>query len=78
MTIRAESGAPHDALATGDDTIREGAIRWLMWLRVAGDAAEEFAACERWCRCSAAHAAAMHEVLWLWAAMRMLDRRLPH
>ncbi len=64
------AGAPR---TNDDEIIREGAVRWLLWLR-AGEAAErEFSACERWCAQSAAHASAMHEALWLWAALRAID-----
>jgi ferric-dicitrate binding protein FerR (iron transport regulator) len=55
-----------------EEVIQEGAIRWLLWLRVDDGAEREFAACERWCAQSVAHADAMHDVLWLWAALRML------
>ncbi|WP_186047752.1 FecR/PupR family sigma factor regulator [Burkholderia gladioli] len=72
MTIGLRSDEPDYARAGTDEVIRDSAIRWLLWLRVVDGAEDEFIACERWCARNGAHAAAMHEVLWLWTALRML------
>ncbi|AIO30602.1 MULTISPECIES: FecR/PupR family sigma factor regulator [Burkholderia cepacia complex] len=55
-----------------DEAIREGAIRWLLWLRNGDVAAREFDAFERWCAQSVAHADAVYDVMWLWAMLGML------
>ncbi|NIE88547.1 MULTISPECIES: DUF4880 domain-containing protein [unclassified Burkholderia] len=72
MTIVSGADGLGGAEPVTDEVIQEGAIRWLLWLRVDHGAEREFAACERWCAQSDAHAEAMHEVLWLWAALRMI------
>lgn len=56
-----------------NEAIREGAIRWLLWLRNGHVVAREFDAFERWCAQSVEHAAAVYDVMWLWAMLGMLD-----
>lgn len=60
-----------------DEAIREGAIRWLLWLRNGEVVAREFDAFERWCAQSVEHAEAVYDVMWLWAMLGMLGASEP-
>ncbi|AOI90397.1 DUF4880 domain-containing protein [Burkholderia pseudomultivorans] len=71
MTI-SEPGDRERHAQDADEAIREGAIRWLLWLRNGDVAACEFDAFERWCAQSVAHADAVYDVMWLWAMLGML------
>lgn len=60
-----------------DDAIREGAIRWLLWLRNGDVVARELDAFECWCAQSIEHALAVYDVMWLWAMLGMLGTPEP-
>ncbi|MEN8514471.1 DUF4880 domain-containing protein [Burkholderia sp. RS02] len=69
----ADSG---DAFARAED-IREGAVRWLLWLR-AGDTTErEFDAFRRWRALSDEHARTVRELIWMWALLETVGRQEP-
>lgn len=51
----------------------DGAVRWLLRLRSGLSDRTQRAAFERWYACSAEHARALEDVLWIW---RMLGSRV--
>ncbi|KDB08120.1 hypothetical protein LIG30_2644 [Burkholderia sp. lig30] len=61
-----------DHLPAADEAVRDGAVRWLLWLRAGDASAAEFDAFERWCAQSRRHADAVYDVMWLWALLGML------
>ncbi|KVE93857.1 hypothetical protein WJ03_00480 [Burkholderia vietnamiensis] len=59
------------------DAIREGAVRWLLWLR-AGDMTErERDAFGRWRAQSDEHARTVRELIWMWAVLETVGRQEP-
>ncbi|PCE32869.1 FecR/PupR family sigma factor regulator [Burkholderia ubonensis] len=76
MTISQRDDYSGDAQALADE-IREGAIRWLLWLRAGDASARELDAFRRWRMRSAEHARTAHELIWLWAVLGMLGQTEP-
>ncbi|KVD47178.1 hypothetical protein WS61_08990 [Burkholderia sp. ABCPW 11] len=62
---------------TRADAIREGAVRWLLWLR-AGDTTErERDAFGRWRAQSDEHVRTVRELIWMWAVLETVGRPEP-
>ncbi|QTD94350.1 DUF4880 domain-containing protein [Burkholderia anthina] len=59
------------------DTIREGAVRWLLWLRTGDTTAREFDAFRRWRAQSDEHARTVRELIWMWAVLETVGRQEP-
>ncbi|KVD23895.1 hypothetical protein WL35_01040 [Burkholderia ubonensis] len=76
MTISQRDECSGDAQALADE-IREGAVRWLLWLRAGDATARELDAFRRWRMRSAEHARTAHELIWLWAVLGMLGQAEP-
>ncbi|WP_254617293.1 DUF4880 domain-containing protein [Burkholderia metallica] len=65
---------------TRADAIREGAVRWLLWLLWlrAGDTTErERDAFGRWRAQSDEHARTVRELIWMWAVLETVGRQEP-
>ncbi len=61
----ADSGAAHARA----DAIREGAVRWLLWLRTGETTEHELDAFRRWRAQSDEHARTVRELIWMWAVL---------
>lgn len=59
--------------AAVSDSVRDGAIRWLLWLRAADCTSAELDAFRRWRAQSPEHAQAAYVAMWVWRALGVLD-----
>lgn len=67
---------PGDA-NTRADAIREGAVRWLLWLRTGDSTEQELDAFARWRAQSDEHARTVRELIWMWAVLETVGRQEP-
>ena len=67
---------PGDA-NTRADAIREGAVRWLLWLRAGDTTEQEHDAFARWRAQSDEHARTLRELIWMWALLEKVGRQDP-
>ncbi|MBC8750759.1 FecR/PupR family sigma factor regulator [Paraburkholderia podalyriae] len=61
------------AKTAASDSVRDGAIRWLLWLRTADCTSAELDAFRRWRAQSPKHARAAYVAMWVWRALGVLD-----
>jgi len=62
---------------TRADAIREGAVRWLLWLRTGDTTEHELDAFRRWRAQSDEHARTVRELIWMWAVLEKVGRQEP-
>lgn len=67
---------PGDA-NTRADAIREGAVRWLLWLRTGDTTQRELDAFACWRAQSDEHARTVRELIWMWAVLETVGRPEP-
>ncbi|HEF5873232.1 TPA: DUF4880 domain-containing protein [Burkholderia cenocepacia] len=60
---------------TRADAIREGAVRWLLWLRAGDMTGQERDAFGRWRAQSDEHARTVRELIWMWAVLETVGRQ---
>ncbi|AZQ56020.1 FecR/PupR family sigma factor regulator [Burkholderia cenocepacia] len=60
---------------TRADAIREGAVRWLLWLRAGDTTEQERDAFGRWRAQSDEHARTVRELIWMWAVLEAVGRQ---
>ncbi|ATF36902.1 hypothetical protein WT08_27870 [Burkholderia sp. MSMB1552] len=76
MTI-SQRDADSGAAQSRADDIREGAVRWLLWLRAGDPTARELDAFRRWRAQSDEHARTVRELIWMWAVLESIGRQGP-
>jgi ferric-dicitrate binding protein FerR (iron transport regulator) len=61
------------AKAAASERVRDGAIRWLLWLRTADCTSAELDAFRHWRAQSPEHARAAYAAMWVWQTLGVLD-----